>query len=91
MELNSHRETIEGAATAHPVLGMIFLVLTPVLGIFSFAMEQTMSDVNLILSIGVKLLTFVSFILTVVIYWDKITTNLKQIKEDAKEKFQRKK
>ena len=91
MDLNSNKDTIEGAAIAHPVLGMIFLILTPVLGIFSLGMEQTMSDVNLMLSICVKLLTFVSFILTVVIYWDKIVANLKQIKEDAKERFQRKK
>lgn len=91
MELHSHKETIEGAAIAHPLLGIFFLVLTPVLGIFTLAMEQTASDINLLLSIGVKLLTFVSFILTVVIYWDKITVNLRQIKEDVKEKLQRKK
>lgn len=91
MELHSHKETIEGAAVAHPVLGMMFLILTPVLGVFSLGMEQTMSDVNLMLSIGVKLLTFVSFTLTVIIYWDKIVVNFKQMQLDFKEKFQRKK
>lgn len=91
MELHTHKETIEGVTIAHPVLGIVFLILTPILGIFSLAMEQTLSDINLLLGIGVRLLTFVSFILTVIIYWDKITANLKQIKQDAKDKFQRKK
>lgn len=91
MELNSHKETIEHATVAHPVLGVVLLFTTFVLSIFSVAMEQTMSDINLLLSILVKLLTFVSFILTIVIYWDKITANFRQIKQDVKEKLQRKK
>ncbi len=91
MELHSHKDTIEGAHVAHPILGVISLVSTFVLGIFSVAVEQTLNDTYLMLGIVVRLVTCGSFLLTVIIYWDKITANFKQIKKDAKDKFQRRK
>lgn len=91
MELHSHSETIENAHAAHPILGAICLFGGFTLGIFSLAMEQTLSDINLLLAIGLKLLSIASICLSVVIYWDKITANFRQMKQDVKEKFQRKK
>lgn len=91
MDLNSHKDTIEGVNEAHPVLGTLLFIGGFTLGIFSLAMEQTLSDINLLLAIGLKLLSIGSILLSVVIYWDKITSNFKKMKKDVKEKFQRKK
>ena len=91
MDLNSHKDIIEGGHEAHPVLGTILLFGGFTLGIFSLAMEQSLSDVNLLLAIGLKLLSIASILLSVVIYWDKIKANFKQFKSDVKEKLQRKK
>lgn len=91
MDLHSHKDTIEGAHEAHPVLGSILFIGGFMLGIFSLAAEQTLSDINLLLAIGLKLLSIASIFLSVVIYWDKITANFKKMKQDVKEKFQRKK
>lgn len=95
MELHSHKDTIEGAHQAHPYLGVLFLIATPILGILSVvieptSLEHTLTIANLIASLFVKFLTFLSFTATVVIYWDRITTNFKQMRLDFKERFQKK-
>jgi len=90
MDLQSHKETIEGAHGAHPILAAVILFLGFLAGIFSINFEHTLNDLNLLLSIFTKCLMPVSILLTIVIYWDKITANLKQMKKDAKEKLQRK-
>jgi hypothetical protein len=96
MDLHHHKETIENVSETHPKLGILFLILTPILAFFSAiieisSLEHSLTIANLIGALIVKLLTVCSFIVTVVIYWDKITVNLRQISVDFKEKFQKKK
>lgn len=96
MDLHTHKDTLEGIHEAHPKLGILFLILTPILGFFSAlleinSLEHSLTIANLIGALFVKFLTVCSFIITLVIYWDKITTNFKQIKLDFKEKLQKKK
>lgn len=91
MELHSHKDTIDGIADSHPKLGLFILATGFIAGFFSISFEQTLNDINLIMSIFTKCLMPISILITIVIYWDKITANLRQMKEDAKEKFQRKK
>lgn len=91
MELHSHRDTIDGIAESHPKIGLFILAIGFLAGFFSLNFEQTLNDINLIMSIFTKCLMPLSIVLTIIIYWDKITANLKQIGLDFKGKFQRKK
>ncbi len=91
MELNSHKETIESVSVSHPVLGFILFWGGFILGIFSLSTEGVLNDINLFLAIFLKLLSIVSILLSVVIYWDKIAANGKVMLSDIKSKFQRKK
>lgn len=95
MDLHHHKDTIESISETHPKLGILFLILTPILGVFSAiieisSLEHSLTIANLIAALVVKFLTFCSFVITLVIYWDKITANIKQIKLDYKEKYQKK-
>jgi UDP-N-acetylmuramyl pentapeptide phosphotransferase/UDP-N-acetylglucosamine-1-phosphate transferase len=91
MELHSHKEHIEHITVQYPILGTTLLILGGAIGFISLSFEQHLNDINLMLSIFLKLLSIGSIMLSVVIYWDKIRSNSKQIHQDFKDKFQKKK
>jgi hypothetical protein len=92
MDLHQHKETIEHASSTAPhPLGFILFWAGSVVGFISLNMEQTLTEWNLILTLILKIFSICSITLSVVIYWDKITANFKQMTLDIKDKFQRKK
>lgn len=95
MDLHNHHDTIESASQAHPKLGLLFVILTPIFGVIAIftepsSLEHTLTIANLIGSLFAKFMMLCSFVATLVIYWDKITANFKQIRLDFKDKFQKK-
>ena len=88
MDLHQHKDALEQVST-HPV-GFILFWAGSIAGFISLNMEQTLTEWNLIFSLILKLFSICSIILSVVIYWDKITANFKQIRLDFKDKFQKK-
>ena len=91
MELHSHKETLEHVSVTHPILGLILFWGGSALCFVALSFEQTLNDINLLLAIVLKLFSIASIIISVIIYWDKISVNFKQMQLDFKEKFQRKK
>jgi hypothetical protein len=92
MDLHQHKETIEHTSiqVPHP-WGFILFWVGSIVGFISLNMEQALTEWNLIFSLLLKLFSIVSICLSVVIYWDKITANFKQMTLDFKDKFQRRK
>lgn len=91
MDLHTHKDAIEHASSSAPhPLGFILFWAGSIVGFISLNMEQTLNEWNLIFSLVLKLFSICSIILSVVIYWDRIATNLKQMKLDIKDKFQKK-
>lgn len=92
MDLHTHKDAIEHASSGAPhPLGFILFWVGSIVGFISLNIEQSLNEWNLIFSLILKLFSICSIILSVVIYWDKITMNFKQIQLDYKEKFQKKK
>jgi len=91
MDLHTHKESIEHVSVSHPILGFILFWLGSISAFISLGFEQSLNDINLMLAILLKLFSIISIILSVVIYWDKITDNSRQIKKDIKDKLQKKK
>lgn len=87
MDLHSHKDVIENSP--HP-FGFILFWLGSIVGFISIGMEESLNDWNLLLSLVLKAFSICSILLSVVIYWDKITSNFRQIKKDVKDKLQRK-
>lgn len=90
MDLHQHRETIEQTASSAPhPFGFILFWAGSIVGFISLNMEQILTDWNLILSLCLKLFSICSILLSVVIYWDRISANFKQIKLDFKKMFKK--
>lgn len=90
MDLHTHNETAQHIHHVHP-LGFILFWAGSIVGFMSLSFEQNINEISLLLGVILKLLSICSIILSVVIYWDKITANSRQIKKDFRDKFQRKK
>lgn len=89
MDIHSHHEAAQHAQAAHP-LGFILFWAGSIVGFMSLSFEQNINEISLLLGVILKLLSICSIILSVVIYWDKITANSRQMKKDFKDKFQKK-